>query len=91
MFSGSNLSPFTPKKAAFVFTNMGLHGHLSAEYIFYLSRRKKMHMNPHAATLIKGESQIEPDVARGQSARTSVNISPKFFGENRVIKSRVTR
>jgi len=50
-----------------------------------------MHMNPHAATLIKGESQIEPDVARGQSARTSVNISPKFFGENRVIKSRVTR
>jgi len=40
---------------------------------------------------VKGESPIEPDVASGHAARTSVNISRKFFGENRVIKSRVTR
>ena len=58
MFSGSNLIAFTPKKAAFVFTNMRLRGYPSAEYIFYLSRRKQMHMNTHAATLIKGKVRL---------------------------------
>jgi hypothetical protein len=46
-------APLTPGKTPFIFTNMGRSMYFSAEYIFYLSRRKLMHMNPHAATFIK--------------------------------------
>ena len=52
MFYVSNLGPFISKKAAFIFTDMGVRGHLSAEYIFYIIRRKLMRMNPKAASLI---------------------------------------
>jgi len=52
---------------------MRLRGNLSAEYIFYLSRRKLMHMNPHAATLIKGKvklSKMSPGVMRPEQVLT---------------------